>query len=309
MATVARSVPRGGEGEELPLDDRLAARYPQLSPTEQRVARFFAEHREEIAFLSAVEIAQQLETSDATVVRAAQSLGYSGLPDLKRELSASLRTRRTPAMQLGRRLEEVGDDPEATLDHVLCWQIQLLEEARQTVRPAAFKRGVEIMHQAARVLVFGIGPGACVAEYAALKLVRFGRQAAALTHSGSRLSDGLLAMRPGDALVALAYSSVYREVDVTLARAAELGVPVILLTDVLAIDLAGRFEVAMEAQRGRAGSLGSVATALVLVDALLLGLAARDRARSLAASEQLDALRARLAAGGSALPTVGVGTG
>src|SRR4051794_8975083 len=69
------------------LDERLAARRDALSPTEQRVADFFAQHREEAAFLSATEIAQRLGTSDATVVRTAQSLGYSGLQELKREFA------------------------------------------------------------------------------------------------------------------------------------------------------------------------------------------------------------------------------
>src|SRR5689334_6038396 len=65
------------------LDERLAARRDVLRPTEQRVADFFAQHREEVAFLSATEIAKRLVTSDATVVRTAQALGYSGLQELK----------------------------------------------------------------------------------------------------------------------------------------------------------------------------------------------------------------------------------
>ena len=279
------------------LDERLGARFAHLSPAEQRVARFFAEHREEIVFLSAVEIAQQLETSDATVVRTAQALGYSGLPELKRALIAVLRSQRTPALQLGRRLEEMGDAPEDALEHVLGWQIELLEEARRTVRPAAFARAIELLHGANRVLVFGVGPGAAVADYAVLKLTRFGREAVAINEGGVRLADSLLAMRRGDVLVLQAYTTVTREVAALLDRARELDVPVILLTDTLAVDLAGRFDVALEAQRGRAGSLGSIATTLVLLDALLLGLAARDRPRSLAASELLESLRARLADG------------
>ena len=45
------------------LDERIAATRPTLSPAEERVASFFAQHREEAVFLSAAEIARQLETS------------------------------------------------------------------------------------------------------------------------------------------------------------------------------------------------------------------------------------------------------
>src|SRR5438552_11195618 len=105
------------------LDDRLADRFADLSPTEQRVARFFGDHREEVGFVSAIEIAQQLGTSDATVVRTAQRLGYAGLPELKRELLDTLRTRATPALRLGRRLEQLGGEPAAILDHVMTWHV------------------------------------------------------------------------------------------------------------------------------------------------------------------------------------------
>src|SRR5919199_2278284 len=92
------------------LDERLAAHFDRLTTAEQRVARFFADHRQEVAFLSVAEIASRLDTSTASVVRAAQSLGYAGLPELKRELIEELRSAATPALRMGRSLEQVGDD-------------------------------------------------------------------------------------------------------------------------------------------------------------------------------------------------------
>ena len=276
------------------LDQRLGDRFADLSPTEQRVARFFGEHREEVGFVSAIEIAQQLGTSDATVVRTAQRLGYAGLPELKRELLEALRSRATPALRLGRRLEQLADEPSTILDDVLSWHVDLIEASRRTLRPAAFARAIEIIRQADRTLTFGIGPSASLADYMTLKLERFGRQAAAITATGMSLADALLTMHRGDALVLMAYGRVNREVDVTLERATAVGVPVILLTDTLTLELDGRFEVALEAPRGRSGDLGSVISTMIVLEALLLGLAKRDRALSLAALESLNDLRAQI---------------
>ena len=276
------------------LDQRLGDRFADLSPTEQRVARFFGEHREEVGFVSAIEIAQQLGTSDATVVRTAQRLGYAGLPELKRELLEALRSRATPALRLGRRLEQLADEPSTILDDVLSWHVDLIEASRRTLRPAAFARAIEIIRQADRTLTFGIGPSASLAEYMTLKLERFGRQAAAITATGMSLADALLTMHRGDALVLMAYGRVNREVDVTLERATAVGVPVILLTDTLTLELDGRFEVALEAPRGRSGDLGSVISTMIVLEALLLGLAKRDRTLSLAALESLNDLRAQI---------------
>lgn len=276
------------------LDERLAARRAGLSPTEQRVADFFARHREEVAFLSATEIAQQIGTSDATVVRAAQSLGYSGLQELKREIASALRSRATPALSLGRRLEEIGADPESALDHALTLQIALLEEARQTIPPASFARALDLMHAADRVLIYGAGPSAALADYLAMRLIRIGRQAVAITSTGFGLADGLLAMRPGDVLVLMAYGRVHHEIEVTLDHTKGIGIPVILLTDTLGMALAERIAVSLSARRGQTGTFGSVATTIVLMDALLIGLAARDRSRALVTLEALNDLRERI---------------
>jgi DNA-binding MurR/RpiR family transcriptional regulator len=276
------------------LAERLAAHFVNLSPAEQRVARFFADHREEVAFISALDVAQQLGTSDATVVRTARSLGYSGLPELKRELIADLRSKATPALQLGRSLEQVGTQPELALDYMLTMQGELLEEARRAIQPGEFLRSLEILQGADRVFVFGVGPSAPLADLFVLRLVRFGYQAATITQTGFRLADALLPIRAGDALVLLASGRVYHEVAVTLSHVETLGVPVVLLTDTLSVALADRVQATLVAPRGKSGMLDSVATTLVVLDALLLGLATRDRTRSLASLEELNDLRAQI---------------
>ena len=279
---------------DAPLAERVAARLSELSPTERRVATFLVEHAEEAAFISAADMAGQLATSDATVVRTVQSLGYAGLPELKRELVNALKSRATPALRLGRSLEQIGDGPENALEYALAMQQELLEEARRTVRPEAFLRSVAIIRAAKRTHVFGIGPTGALCRYLAMRLVRFGYQASFITDTGLLLADGLLSIRPGDALVVLAYGQVVREVDVILDRAKDMRAPVVLLTDTLAAALADRTAVALSASRGAADMWSTIATTAVLMDAVLFGIAIADRGRSLANLEELNRLRAEI---------------
>src|SRR5690242_1905402 len=176
---------------EATLDERLAAAR-DLSPAEERVAAFFAQHREEVVFLSAMEIAGRLDTSDATVIRAAQSLGYGGLPALKNELRDALRTRATPTLRLGRSLEDLGEEPTDVLDHVLATEIQLLHDARETLRAADFARALDLLVRADRVVVQGLGPNAPIGEYFAARLRRMRRAALSVGARGQALADAML---------------------------------------------------------------------------------------------------------------------
>jgi DNA-binding MurR/RpiR family transcriptional regulator len=262
----------------------------QLSPKERAVADFYAEHREEAAFLSAAEIAERLGTSDATVVRAVKALGYSGIPELRRELIDALRARATPAVRLGRSLDDAGEDP---LGSLIDLEVELLEAMRSLDR-ADFDRAVDVLVGADRVLAYGLGPNGPLADYITLRLRRFGRPAQAITASGLRLADALLAARTGDALLMLAYERLDTDAAAVLGRANDLGMPVVLVTDTLAPRLADRIAVALPAPRGRGGALTGAAVTMTLLDALLLAVAGRDRSRSLAALAELNELRRRL---------------
>lgn len=274
------------------LDERIAAARAGLSPAEERVADFFAQHREEVVFLSAMEIANRLDTSDATVIRAAQSLGYSGLPDLKTELREALRTRATPTLRLGRSLEDLGDEPSAVLDHVLATEIQLLHDARSTLRTADFDRALDLLASAQRIVVQGLGPNAPLAEYFAARLRRIRRPATAVSARGQALADALLELHRGEVVVVLAYDRANPEALILLERARALRVPSILITDTLGLALAGQFTVALSARRAGGGMFHLSAITVVILDALLFGLARRDRAGALGAAEELQELRA-----------------
>ncbi len=276
------------------LEERLTASEDRLAPAERRVARFFTEHREEVAFLSAADVAETLGTSGATVVRAAQALGYAGFPELKDELREALRSRSSPVARLGRSLDEIGGDPGAVLDHVLARTAELLAEARRSIRTEDFGRALDVLRAARRIVVIGVGPNRGIADHVAQSLRRFGRHTFHVTSRAHGMAEELMELAAGDALLVIAHERVTPETSVPLDLARERGIPSVLVTDHLALALEGRYTVALSARRGEADSYPISGVTLIVLEALLVGLAARDRARTLASLEELKAVRERL---------------
>ena len=66
--------------------ERLRSRTPQLSPRLLTVVNWIDDNREAVLDHTAMEIAAATQTSDATVVRAIQALGFAGLRDLKQTM-------------------------------------------------------------------------------------------------------------------------------------------------------------------------------------------------------------------------------
>jgi DNA-binding MurR/RpiR family transcriptional regulator len=279
-------------------DDRVSAALANLSPAEQRVARLFLERKGAILLESAAQIGARTGTSDATVVRTAQSLGVESLAALREAALADLTGRPTPGGRLRRTLEEAGDgaggDAGQALKHVLVMHEASLEILRAPSFEAPFARAVEALLAARQRRIFGIGPTAALAEYAALQFNRIGLPSATLSATGIGLADRLLDLRAEDVVLMIAYAPVYREVTVTLDHAERLHCPVLLISDSLEPHLGRRVATVLPVPRGKAGRLSLHGATLVLLEALIVGLAARQRTKAFASLETLVALRGAL---------------
>ena len=279
-------------------DDRLSAALTNLSPAEQRVARLFLERKGVVLLESAAQIGARTGTSDATVVRAAQSLGFESLGALREAALAGLTGGPTPGGRLRRTLEEAGEgaggDAGQALKHVLAMHETSLEMLRAPSFAAPFARAVEALHAARQRRIFGVGPSASLAEYAALQFNRIGLPSASLAATGIGLADRLLDLDAEDVVLMIAYAPVYREITVTLDHAERLGCPVLLISDSLEPYIGRRVETVLPVPRGRAGRLSLHGATLVLLEALIVGLAARHRTKAFASLETLVALRGAL---------------
>lgn len=284
--------------------ERVAANLTQLTPTERGIVEFLQANREEALIASASTLAAKIGTSDASVVRTAKTLGYAGLDDLRQALAAELRQNLTPASRLVRTLGEAGGTIESAMAMTLAIHMQTIERLRQDISPQLFEDAVEQLAAARRILIFGLGPSSALADYFAIQLGRFGIDGGSLKHTGLLLADDLHRLKAGDVVVILAYGRVYRELDALLDRTQQLGIKTMLLTDSLGGALRKRVGLVLPVARGRADQLSMHTTTLSLIEALLVGVAARRPAETVASLEMLNDLRAKIAGQAMELPTV-----
>ena len=99
---------------------RIREHWEGFSPAARSVCRALSERSaEQLVFVSAAELGAETKTSNATVVRTVQALGYSGLAELKAKLAAPIAGNSRLEQRTRRRVESTGGDLEEVWGTVL----------------------------------------------------------------------------------------------------------------------------------------------------------------------------------------------
>lgn len=274
---------------------RIREHWDGLSPAAQEVCRLLGEMTpEQLLYRSAVELGAETRTSNATVVRTLQSLGYAGLAELKTAIARPFTDQTAPEVRARSRVEATKGDLPNVWEMVTAEWVDRIKLMRDGFSAPDFQRAVELLLGAREIVPFGFGASFVVAEHLTFKLRRLGRRARTIRSSGFGLPDDLLGIERGDVVVVFDPGRLLIDIDVLLDRVRTVGASSVLVTAELADQLADRVTVVLGAPHSPTGLTGDAATALVLADALIQGVASADGEGTVENSHTLNTLRQQM---------------
>jgi DNA-binding MurR/RpiR family transcriptional regulator len=139
------------------LSSVLRRAHQQLGITGVRVAKFIDENRQIVLASSAAALGARIGTSDATVLRTVQTLGFASLAELKSAIlnSGSVST---PADDMRRTLVDLEAATGQAFDGVLQAHTDGLDILRSEKCRTQMAAAVRVLDGAERIAIFGIGP-------------------------------------------------------------------------------------------------------------------------------------------------------
>lgn len=267
--------------------------FPKLTKSERRIANYLNQNQDEVAFLSAGEIAERLQLSEATMVRFARTLGFESYPAMRTALQEDFRLRLTHSARLRSRLDDLRSDGDI-FERVVASEIDYLTEALQTLDRNAFNAAVELLRTHQRVFVFGLGPSVSLVELLEIRLTRSARHVIPLKNSGKEMLEPMLLMNGNDLLIAIGFFNMTPNLQMVLDYANEHKTPVILVTDTLDAMVDNKADVVLKAQRGPISAFHSLTVPMTIINTLLLALSSVDQEKVMTNLDKLDQLRERL---------------
>lgn len=216
----------GGPG----LRQRILQHSGELSRQQRVIADYLLNHLSEAPFLSILEISETTGTSEATVVRFAQRIGYSGYARLKMALVEALREERALQTSGGGAAprQDIHKDALAAVARLAVHNIgRTVEELDRT----QFRSAATALFRGDHIFTFGLGISAHLADLAAYLFTEHGLRANSLGTRYTSPREQLATLRATDIVLAFSFPPYSRDTLEVLQEAVERGVTTVAITD------------------------------------------------------------------------------
>jgi DNA-binding MurR/RpiR family transcriptional regulator len=257
-----------------------------LSRTRRALAAYIAGHYRTVAFSTVADVANAASVSEASVVRFAHALGFSGYPALQREIRRIVRA----DMDGAERLTAAPLREQGPLTRVLAKERENLAHLAERHEVAALADAASLLRRARRVMVLGARASAPLAFHLWFALDKLGLPVSRSISADSEAADAVGRMGPEDALVVIGFPRYLRRLVELAELARRRGARVVAITDSPFAPLFG--DVGLHAPAESASFVGFHAAPLVLVNALVEALVDADRDGALAALKAFEAMAA-----------------
>jgi DNA-binding MurR/RpiR family transcriptional regulator len=204
---------------------RLASLLPSLRESERKIAEYVLANAAEVVFLSITELADRTGTSEATVIRFARQLDYSGYAAFKIALALD---RRAAATSLPTELTATGDVA-GIKQRVLQLSIESLRDTAQLLDDSALERAVDALVAARRIEIYGVGGSAVVAQHAYMAFMQIGLPAYAVIDPHLQVASATQ-LGPRDVALAISQSGSSRDTVEALQHARQAGATCLCIT-------------------------------------------------------------------------------
>lgn len=268
------------------LHDRVAEQSDRLTASDRRLLEVLLSHPQESSFLPANEVAARAGVHQASATKFAQRLGYDGYPDLRRDLQRDLLV--GASERIARTVEHAGE--RGLLELVVEQELGPLADLPRQVSQDQLDGVARLLVDARARYVFGRGNATVLAELLTRRMRRYGMPTTPLAASGRDLAEQLVAIGEGDVVVLYAFRRMPRYLLQVLDACVETGASSVVVTDVLAADVAGRATHVLVGSRGTAREFQSLTVPMAVTNALVLTIARIAPQQASTALRRLDDL-------------------
>lgn len=232
-------------------------------------ARYMINHPDRIALCTTAEIAEAAEVQPSTLVRFAQTLGFSGFSEMQRLFKDHLVARDSAYHDRLKQLNTKSDNSAASLLSAFASASQhSLSQLSQTAESDSFLRAIKLLAQADTVYLLGLRRSFPIVNYLYYMFGKMNRRCVLLDHAGGILLDKAKELTEKDVLFASTFYPYSGEVIEFATQISDKNIPVITLSDTVLTPIPQFSTEILKVQEAEIQSFRTLSVSMCLVAAL-----------------------------------------
>ncbi len=246
---------------------RIREKSDGMSKAQQKIVAFLESHADSAPFLTAAKIAQGAEVGEATVIRFATYLGYSGFSEMQSALQKQIRERLTTVERL-KLAEDVYSKEQRVAFEVLNDDLVNLEKTMHMLNTPSFVKAVEMIGKAKSIAVVAFRSSHALGYFLSFYLNLI-LENTKLIRDSDTMFEKLAPLQSEDLLIGIGFPRYTARTISALQYVRSRGVQTMAITDSHSSPLAREADVYLVASSRLPSFVDSYVAPLSLINALL----------------------------------------
>ncbi len=250
--------------------NHIADKIPEMSKSHKKIASFILNNTNVVPFFNVATLAKKADVSEATVVRFASFLGYSGYPELQSRMQSSIQNQLTTTERL-KMTTDIYDDRDQSIYDIFYDDIENIKSTMEKLDIEKFHQAVGLLQEADKIYIAANRSAAALGIFLQYYLnIILGH--AEMVRSVVNLSEQLYNLNEKDVVIGISFPRYPNSTIQTLAFAKERGSKTICITDSLLSPLIPHSDVALTATSQMPTFIDSFTAPLSLINAIVVSI-------------------------------------
>ncbi|MFY0543589.1 MurR/RpiR family transcriptional regulator [Brevibacillus sp. H7] len=245
----------------------IAEQMPQMSKSQLKIARYILENTNTVPFFNVAKLAKMAKVSEATVVRFAMFLGYSGFPELQQYMQDSVKQQLTIAERLKMSIQVYGQEEKGVYE-IFQDDIANIKSTMEKLDIPSFLKAVELLLHAENVYIVANRSAASLGIFLQYYLnMILGN--AEMIQSVETIAEKLYKLNKNDVVIGISFARYSASTINIVSYAKEKGATTIAITDNLLSPLIAHADISLTASSQMPTFIDSFVAPLSLINALI----------------------------------------
>jgi len=208
----------------------LKDNYNQLTGSQKIIGKYVLDHYREVAFLSAIELGEKVGVSDATIIRFARSIGFTGFAELKNHIREGIKSFDSPYKRLSKSFDILEDKNNLTMQ-VGKIDLRNLEDFLLDIEIEKIEKATDAISKAHNIYLIGMRSSGILIDFLTLHLRRMGFKVIAISEGGVVNAEKIISITKNDLLITCSFPRYSKPTYNAIILAKKKGAKVITITD------------------------------------------------------------------------------